>query len=80
MTPEETLRNIYRTYLLANAQNIHMEWLKNDVKPEFKKAMQECMAKNNYMMNLLKKSLSIDAIRHAEKKTEKLVDIIFEKV
>jgi hypothetical protein len=79
-TKEEILLNIQRTYYLATALDIQIEWLRPYVKDDYQKAMSEAKAKNNFMRKRIKENLSKEAIEQVELIGEKLVDEFWEKM
>jgi hypothetical protein len=79
-TKEEVMLNIQRTYYMATALDVQVDWLRNYVQDEYVKPLSEMKAKCNHFRNMVKKNLSKEAIEQVELIGEELVDEFWEKM
>lgn len=79
-THEEILKSIRRSYLLGKAFAAEAIWLKNYLKPEEAKILNEAKAKVNFYTSKVHSSLSNEAKDIIEEKGYELLDKLLDEM
>lgn len=79
-TKDEIMLSIRRAYLLGKAFNAEAIWLRNYLKPEHVKNLNEAKAKVNYFTKDITSMLSKEAIAVIEERGYELLEHFFEGI
>lgn len=79
-THEEILQSIRRTYLLGKAFNAEAIWLRNYLKDDYVKILNEAKAKVNHFTSKASSNISLKDREIMEEKGYELLDKLFEEL
>lgn len=79
-THEEVLQSIRRIYLLGKAFNAEAIWLRDYLKDDYVKALNDAKAKVNFFTSKASSNISLENREIMEEKGYELLDKLFEEL
>ncbi len=80
MQENELITNLKRTYFLANALNLQLDWIKTYTNNEFRKKVNHAMFANKNIITHIEKNLTPEQIKELETIYDGILDKIWEEI
>lgn len=80
VSKQEILKSIRRSVLLARAFNAEAVWLRDHLKPEHKKLLNDTKAKVNHYTNTVQRTMSAEARDIVDERGYELLEKLLEEI